>query len=415
MKDLTGERFGRLVVVNKVEGIGRKKDTHWECICDCGGTKVTTTSALVKGRTQSCGCLWMEARKARADDLAGQRFGRLVVIERDESKCRTAWLCHCDCGSEVATTSLSLKSGNTFSCGCYQRDRAAEAKTKHGLCYTRRYGIWEGMIQRCENPNSDSYERYGGRGICICKEWRENFMSFYTWAGDNGYEGYLSIDRIDNDGNYEPFNCRWVTTKEQNRNTRSNVYAEINGETKTLSEWSESTGVGIGAISGRFKRGVRGDALLAPANKNNSKKTDRERLYSIFYGIKARCHGNPNSRSYKDYGGRGISVCEEWLNDFNIFYRWALDNGYKENLTLDRIDINGNYCPENCRWATMQEQSMNRRNTVYLTYKGETMVLSEWARRLGVHGHTIRQRMAKGMPEDKIFYNGNLGKLKRIT
>lgn len=107
------------------------------------------------------------------------------------------------------------------------------------------------------------------------------------------------------------------------------------------------------------------------------------RLYSIYYNIKSRCY-NEHYRDYKDYGGRGITVCDEWKHDFKNFYNWAMDNGYKEGLTIDRIDVNGNYTPDNCRWATLKQQGNNKRNTVYLTYEGKTRSLSEWADELGV-------------------------------
>ena len=113
------------------------------------------------------------------------------------------------------------------------------------------------------------------------------------------------------------------------------------------------------------------------------------RLAGIWYGMRKRC-GDPNS---KEYGGRGIKICDEWLNSFQAFYEWAMENGYSNDLTIDRIDVNGDYCPENCRWATRQTQSNNTRANHYITYNGETRTLSEWAKHTGLKYSTLRSRI----------------------
>lgn len=123
------------------------------------------------------------------------------------------------------------------------------------------------------------------------------------------------------------------------------------------------------------------------------------RLYSIWASMNTRCY-NPNSRSYKHYGERGVKVCEEWKT-FTNFYDWALGNGYREDLTLDRIDCNGNYDPQNCRWATTEMQCNNKRNSRFVTINGERHTLSEWSKISGVHRRTISDRIAKGYPENE--------------
>jgi hypothetical protein len=120
-----------------------------------------------------------------------------------------------------------------------------------------------------------------------------------------------------------------------------------------------------------------------------------------------RCY-NTHSRSYKDYGERGISICKEWRNDFMSFYNWALNNGYQEDLSIDRIDVNGNYEPSNCRWIPMAEQSKNRRNTVYFTYNGETKPISDWVREFGIPKTTFRRRIEQNRPIEEILYKGDL-------
>ena len=406
-EDLIGQKFGRLTVIDKAERRGNV--IRWKCKCDCGNYTNVDSAALKSERTKSCGCLSRELSQNRAADLTGQRFGRLLVIERDISQeNRIYWLCKCDCQGLTSVRGDSLIEGNTKSCGCLSPELTAERCTTHGLSNTRLYSIYRGMHQRCNNSNCDGYKDYGGRGIRICAEWLENFMSFYNWALSNGYDDSLSIDRINVNGNYEPNNCRWATTKEQNRNTRKNVFIEIKGKVKTLAEWAEISGINSNVIKYRWAKGKRDSELLVPKDTNIIReKSNRERLLGILSGVKSRCL-NPNNDAFKHYGGRGIIVCREWVEDFNNFYIWATTNGYSSELTLDRIDVNGNYEPGNCRWSTTQEQSNNKRNNIFLTYGDETKTIAQWSRDLGVSPNTLKRRVEVGMPNDKIFNKGKL-------
>lgn len=155
----------------------------------------------------------------RFQDLTGQKFNLLTVLERDYSKRRVAWKCKCDCGNYTVVTSDALKRNEVKSCGCIKY------RTKHSLTKTRIYRIWVGMKQRCNNPNADSYERYGGKGIKVCEEWdnaENGSTNFIEWAYENGYSDELSIDRIDSFKGYSPSNCRWVNKEIQtlNRNVK---------------------------------------------------------------------------------------------------------------------------------------------------------------------------------------------------
>jgi hypothetical protein len=155
-------------------------------------------------------------------DLTGRKFGKLTVIKQGISNTKpknAMWICECDCGKIATVSSRWLRAGRIKSCGCYRSRR-------NGLSQSNLYKIWNGMIFRCENKKSSRYNRYGGRGIGICESWRSNFQSFYDWGLSNGYEKGLTIDRINNDGNYEPSNCRFLTRGENS--SRKGKYWGIN-------------------------------------------------------------------------------------------------------------------------------------------------------------------------------------------
>lgn len=191
----------------------------------------------------------------RIVNLIGKRFGRLVVIKQAKNgKCqKLRWLCLCDCEEKIIVFGCNLIRNHTQSCGCLQKERV----TKHGNCkgeiYTKIYGIWKAMVQRCTNPNNKYWENYGGREITVCKEWLK-FGNFLADMGKSWRLG-LQIDRINNNKGYYRENCGWVTSEQQQRNRNNNHLITYNGKTQCIVEWSEETGISAKTICTRLRRG----------------------------------------------------------------------------------------------------------------------------------------------------------------
>lgn len=187
--------------------------------------------------------------------VPNERYTRLVVVKEVEKtkNGQRQVLCKCDCGNFKIADLKNLRKGRIKSCGCLKKGRAKSANT---IPRDRLYKIWGDVIQRCENPKNDKFNRYGGRGIKIHSEWRISYLAFKEWALNNGYSDNLTIDRIDVNGDYEPTNCRWTTSKVQANNKRNNVLITYNGETHTISEWSDITGIRYSNIQTRFRKGL---------------------------------------------------------------------------------------------------------------------------------------------------------------
>lgn len=215
MKDMTGQKIGKLYVVEKVGAWDRQ--IWWKCKCECGTEKVMSGATLRRGKVKSCGCVYRETRR------------------------------------EIAHMSI--------------------AKEKHGDSFARLYFVWQDMKARCGNPNNISFKHYGGRGISVCDEWKSDYLAFKKWSLENGYDenakhGECTIDRIDKDGNYCPENCRWAGMKVQSNNRRNTPEATIDGVTATVSEWADKTGLPRSLIYSRYKRGWTGRELISPQDQH---------------------------------------------------------------------------------------------------------------------------------------------------
>lgn len=254
-KNLIGQKFGRLTVISEY-GRYKKKQVQWLCKYECGNTVIATTGSLNSGNTTSCGCY---NRSLLAKDLTNKVFGKLTAIKvvgRNKHK-SLIWECLCECGNKCYPTSNSLLSGNTKSCGCVRRKKNSEKMKKANFTHGKTY----------------------------------------------------------------------------------------------------------------------------------------TRLYNIWCAMKGRCYRHTNDH-YSSYGERGIEVCNEWKNDFQSFYDWAINNGYNENLTIDRIDNNKGYSPENCQWLSFSENTRKQRRTVFISVDGKCCSVSGWAKIIGVGNCTVR-----------LFYN----------
>ncbi len=214
-------------------------------------------------------------------DITNKRFGKLVAIERCKNiSGKTAWKCKCDCGNTTYVSTSNLSCNRIRSCGCLKLEKLLERSTTHNQRHTILYSVWRGLRQRCNNPKHNSYHNYGGRGIKVCDEWDKSFQSFYDWAYANGYSTEnqkdeklkLTLDRIDNNGNYEPSNCRWVDRKTQTRNMRTTKFITFNGERKSISEWCEIYGINKPSFIIRLKYGWSiEEALTKPIGSKKSK------------------------------------------------------------------------------------------------------------------------------------------------
>lgn len=201
----------------------------------------------------------------RIKDESGNRYGRLLVIDAAGKGASRAqrWLCRCDCGATKAVTGTSLRTGETRSCGCLQRDiarRAGDRTRTHGQSKSSLYSIWDTMHQRCSNPKTKDFKNYGGRGISVCGAWDR----FETFAVDMGPRpDGLTLERVDTNGNYEPTNCIWATPLAQARNSRSNRLLTWQGKTQCISAWAEEIGISAVTLHSRLMRGWSGEKSLS--------------------------------------------------------------------------------------------------------------------------------------------------------
>ena len=269
IKDIAGQRFGKLVVLSFSHSDKRGK-SHWLCKCDCGNKKIISGDSLQQGHTRSCGC-------PEEKDYTGKRFERLLIIgksNKTDNYGHLYWDYLCDCGNTGVVRGADLRAKTTVSCGCYNREILTKSVTSHGKSYETIYGLYQSMIERCNSKTSHAYPNYGGRGITVCGRWsgEGGFENFYEDMGERP-EG-CSLDRIDNAGPYSPENCRWATQKQQSRNMRTNHLITYKGITQCVTAWAEEIGVKPPLLFSRIRLGWSIEEMLTipPGQKSHKKE-----------------------------------------------------------------------------------------------------------------------------------------------
>lgn len=223
----------------------------------------------------------------------------------------------CKCGVIKDYEFKLLKGGNTKSCGCVRKEKFHEARITHNLSKHPLYGVYRDMLRRCYKTNCKAYKDYGGRGITVCDEWRNDIKAFFEWALSHGYEEWLQLDRQNNEGNYEPDNCRFVTKDVSNTNTRRNIIVMAFGQTKTLTDWSrdERCKVNFNTLLGRYRLGSDMEhAIITPAHAD-TKKIMREKqgkLIEAFGEKKSLIEWSEDGRCKIGYSGLKLRLSKGW-------------------------------------------------------------------------------------------------------
>lgn len=218
---------------------------------------------------------------ARLEIKIGQKFHRMTILREVEPKIKISngiakpcrmFECRCDCGNIKVAMLIHLRRGDTKSCGCFKNENIVIDRITHGLRLSPIYHTWHHMIDRCINPKCSNYTNYGGRGIRVCKLWQNSLTAFHKWAMKNGYQKGLELDRKNNNGNYTPSNCRFVTRKVNANNTRRNIIVELDNEKMTLSEACDKLNINRDLIYGRLRCGINfKDAISMKKNAKRKK------------------------------------------------------------------------------------------------------------------------------------------------
>lgn len=408
--DMTGQRFGKLIVV---ECVGfENKSSIWKCLCDCGNYTIASRKHLIQGHKKSCGCLNPKANVPMID-LTGKKFGHWTVLEKSSNvNDEVMWLCKCDCGTIKTVRGYYLRNGKSTSCGC-----------NDGLSKVKRY-----LLKKWEEIKKDT-------------DISNNYINFEKWAIANGYNEKKLLLRYETSKNYSLSNV-FIGTYEEKKEILKKIRIEKE-KNKVIKPKKISIDLSKDNIGKRYNcltvldikydkkkhshmwlckcdcgnekwiraYDVRNEIIISCGCRFTNHGLSNSKLYRTYFGMKARCY-NKNSFSFKYYGGRGIKVCDEWLDNENGFWEflnWSYLNDFndfpveehRDTLSIDRIDPNGNYEPNNCRWVKLsincvenkRPRTSSYNNSKKYDYRGNKYSMKELCKMSNLTYSSILYRM----------------------
>lgn len=264
-KEFIGEKFNDWTVIDWIQG---NKGIEWVCRCKCGEIKTHKVDNIKNGRSKMCKKCYSLFRKEEAEkkvyENIGKKNGLLTIKEIYKKNEELYCICRCECGNIYENKFKYIRAGDVKSCGCLLHKVRNEFKNE------RLFKVWTSMRNRCYNKKAENYKNYGLRGIKICEEWKNDYLTFRKWAYENGYNnkakrGECTIDRIDVNGNYEPSNCRWVDMKIQAKNKRQGILGKkykIYGKEMTVKEIEKEYGITKNALYFRIRKGLTNESML---------------------------------------------------------------------------------------------------------------------------------------------------------
>lgn len=292
-------------------------------------------------------------------DLTGERFGKVIALEFERCK---GWKCLCDCGKTFFTNGYYLRHGRVKSCGCSHYEhtkRIVHPRRGNTISHNEIVGKVYGHLTVIKSAGFfNNHEHF----LCKCVCGREKVIDYYKLVSGHTSSCGSNIHKIKNDLSGMKFG-------------RLTVIRPLSIKGSDGAMWECICECGNTCIKNGHDLFTGTKSCGCLKNERNERTESKVRLYKTWCNMKTRCL-NKNNKNFKNYGGRGIKICQEWL-EYPNFKKWALENGYDDKLTIERINVNGDYCPENCKFASYQEQANNKRKTLFYTYKGQSVTLSE--------------------------------------
>lgn len=335
--DLTGKRFGRLTVIGEYDK-SKTGNIRWKCQCDCGNIIPVFKNTLLRdnGTIKSCGCTYIDELRKEI----GKKKDFLEIIDVKQHGRKGRVVVKCKCGNTKEMMLSRFNNPSIHSCGCVGTPSGEESPYyQHGMSRKRIYGVHRDMLSRCYNQEDISYKHYGAKGVTICDEWlgEHGVENFAKWAYENGYDedakrGKCTLDRIDVNGNYEPSNCRWVDMKIQSNNKSNNFFIDINGVSKTLTEWCREYGVSnVQSVYRRIKKGMDVEtALTKPMQKKKSEMTEEELL-------ERKQRQKETTRKWREENREKIYEQQKAWNEANHERVLASKRKYEEKKELEKL------------------------------------------------------------------------------